>query len=51
MHSWRWFDQWISSSGRGVESKLFFLRRIAGRSPAAGEPVGKIEDAELLEPR
>ena len=26
MHSWRWFDQWISSSERGVESYLFFLR-------------------------
>ena len=26
MHSWRWFDQWISSSGRGEESYLFFLR-------------------------
>ena len=48
MHSWRWFDQWISSSGRGVESYLFFYE-IAGRSP--GEPVGKIEDAPILNPR
>ena len=48
MHSWRWFDQWISSSGRGEESYLFFYE-IAGRSP--GEPVGKIEDAPILNPR
>ena len=48
MHSWRWFDQWISSSGRGEESCLFFYE-IAGRSP--GEPVGKIEDAPILNPR
>ena len=48
MHSWRWFDQWISSSGRGEESYLFFYE-IAGRSRS--EPVGKIEDAPILNPR
>ena len=48
MHSWRWFDQWISSSERGVESYLFFYE-IAGRSRS--EPVGKIEDAPILNPR
>ena len=27
MHSWRWFDQWISSSERGMESYFFFQDR------------------------